>query len=413
MRIALVSIGDEVLIGQIINHNAAWLAEELTVLGCSVVEHVTVGDDAHQITQCLDRLRRVSSVIIMTGGLGPTHDDITKNVLTAYVNDTLVVSQVWLSHLHDWMRERGREVTDRNATQALVPSRAILLPNPIGTAPGLALAHEECLIIALPGVPTEMRHITLDHVIPLLSDRLESESETRREYMTLLTAGIAESTLADLIGQPQEFLADATLAFLPSYHGVRLRIGVKHADTDVRRQELWRVRDHILQRAGKYVYGSGKQTLAEVIGSKLRERGDTLALAESCTSGLLGARLTDVSGSSAWFLGGVMCYGNESKVRDLSVSEQTLLQFGAVSNEVARELAIGVRERFGSTYGIGITGVAGPGGGSAEKPVGTVCIAVAMPGHCVSARHQFGNDRHVNRERSVGTAMATLWRLLQ
>ncbi len=413
MRVAIISIGDEVLIGQVVNRNAAWLAEELTLLGCSVVEHITVGDVAEQLTETLDRVRSSSSVIIMTGGLGPTHDDITKDVLTAYTSDHLVESTMWLEHLHVWMRERGREVTERNAAQALVPSRATILPNPIGTAPGLAMDHAGCLLVALPGVPTEMQHIMLDQVLPMLNDRLQASAEARAQYVTMLTAGIAESTLADMLGDPLEFLGQATLAFLPSYHGVRLRIGMRHASETVRQQELWRVQDHILLRAGKYVYGSGKQTLAEVIGLRLRERGETLSIAESCTSGMLGARLTDVSGSSAWFLGGVMCYSNESKVRDLSVSAQTLADHGAVSVEVAKELAEGVRRRFGSTYGIGITGVAGPGGGSAEKPVGTVCIAVALEGHCVSTRHQFGNDRHVNRERSVGTAMAMLWRLLK
>jgi nicotinamide-nucleotide amidase len=412
MRVALISIGDEVLIGQVVNHNAAWLAEELTLIGCSVEEHVTLGDEAEQLMQTLDRLRGSYSVIIMTGGLGPTHDDITKGVLTKYTGDCLVVSELWLLHLHEWMRERGREVTERNAEQALIPSKAVLLPNPIGTAPGLSIDHHGCLIVALPGVPTEMRHIVQRHLLPALTERLVSSEDARRQYVTLLTAGIAESSLADLLGDPQQFLGTSSLAFLPNYHGVRLRIGSQHAEASVREAEIWRVRDHIMQRAAKYVFGSGKQTLAEVIGLRLKERGETLAIAESCTSGMLGARLTDVSGSSAWFLGGVMCYSNESKVRDLAVSEKTLRAFGAVSNEVARELATGVRERFASSYGIGITGVAGPGGGSTEKPVGTVCIAVATPGHCIATRHQFGNDRHVNRERSVGMAMAMLWRLL-
>ncbi|MBU3699015.1 MAG: competence/damage-inducible protein A [Candidatus Kapabacteria bacterium] len=413
MRVALISIGDEVLIGQVVNRNAAWLAEELTLIGCSVAEHVTISDTAEQLTSTIDRVRTSCSVIIMTGGLGPTHDDITKDVLTSYTSDRLVMSEQWLAHLHDWMRERGREVTERNAAQALVPSRATILPNPIGTAPGLAIDHAGCLLVALPGVPTEMQHIMLDHVVPMLGDRLRESAGARAQYMTLLTAGVAESTLADMLGDPSDFLGNATLAFLPSYHGVRLRIGMRHADEAVRLQELWRVRDHILQKAGKYVYGSDKQTLAEVIGTRLRERGETLAIAESCTSGMLGARLTDVVGSSAWFLGGVMCYSNESKVRDLSVREATLAAQGAVSVEVAKELAEGVRTRFASTYGIGITGVAGPGGGSVEKPVGTVCIAVAVSGHCVSTRFQFGNDRYVNRERSVGAAMAMLWRLLK
>ena len=412
MRATIVSIGDEVLIGQIVNRNAAWLAEELTLVGCTLVEHVTIGDVALQLTQTLDRLISVSDVIIMTGGLGPTHDDITKDVLTSYTNDQLVVSEGWLSHLHDWMRERGREVTERNAGQALMPSRATILPNPIGTAPGLLLNHNECLLVALPGVPKEMQEITTHHLLPLLQERIDAAREQRSEYVTLLTTGVAESTLADIIGDPSEFLGDCSLAFLPSYHGVRLRIGARSASPLTREQELWRVRDVLMQRVGKHVFGEGKQTIAEVVGQRLKELGHTLAIAESCTSGMLGARLTDISGSSLWFLGGVMCYSNSSKVRDVGVDEQTLMRHGAVSKEVAAQLASGIRERFQSTYGIGITGVAGPGGGSEQKPVGTVYIAVASPRRCVPIRFQFGNDRHVNRERSVGAALGMLWKEL-
>lgn len=412
MHVSIISIGDEVLIGQVINRNAAWLAEELTLIGCSMVEHVTIGDVASQLTATLDRLRPLCDVVVMTGGLGPTHDDITKDVLTAYTGDQLVVSEAWLSHLHAWMRERGREVTERNAGQALVPSRAKVLPNPIGTAPGLLLDHHDCTFVMLPGVPKEMQEITAQHLLVILGERINTAAEAHSQYVTLLTTGVAESTLADIIGDPTEFLGSSTLAFLPSYHGVRLRIGARSKSPLERERELWRVRDVLMQRIGKHVFGEGKQTLAEVVGLTLRERGQTLAIAESCTSGMLGARLTDVSGSSAWFLGGVMCYSNESKVRDLNVEESSLMRHGAVSKEVAAQLASGVRERFGSTYGIGITGVAGPGGGSPEKPVGTVYIAVASPARCVPLRFQFGNDRHVNRERSVGAALAMLWKEL-
>lgn len=412
MRVSLISIGDEVLIGQIVNRNAAWLAEELTLIGCTMVEHVTIGDVSERLTSTLDRLRAISDAIVMTGGLGPTHDDITKDVLTAYTDDQQVISESWLSHLHAWMRERGREVTERNAGQALVPSRAHILPNPIGTAPGLLIDHNRCAFVMLPGVPKEMQEITAQHLIPILNERIGVAAEAHTQYVTLLTTGVAESTLADMIGDPSEFLGASTLAFLPSYHGVRLRIGARSASPMEREQELWRVRDVLMQRVGKHVFGEGKQTLAEVIGLTLRQHGQTLAIAESCTSGMLGARLTDISGSSVWFLGGVMCYSNASKVRDLNVDEATLLRHGAVSKEVAAQLASGVRDRFGSTYGIGITGVAGPGGGSPDKPVGTVYIAVASPERCVPLRFQFGNDRHVNRERSVGAALAMLWKEL-
>jgi len=413
MNVGLITIGDEVLIGQIVNRNAAWIAENVTMIGGRVVEHCTVADDAFQLTATLDRMRATCRVLLLTGGLGPTHDDITKPVLTEYFHDRLEVSQQWLDHLHMWMSQRGRTVTDRNAGQALKPTTARLLSNPIGTAPGLLFDRDGIIIVAMPGVPKEMQGIMTDHVLPLLRELIDAAAEQTTEYLTLLTTGIAESNLADVVGDPESFLGQSTLAFLPNYHGVRMRIGAKGFQSADRREELFRVRDVLMSKAGKYVYGQGDATLASVVGDILKDRGQTLATAESCTGGLLGSMITDVNGASSWFVGGFIPYSNQAKVRDIGVSESTLERYGAVSEQTAKELSEGVRLKTGATYGIGITGVAGPGGGTPEKPVGTVWISVATPEHTVTLLHQFGNDRRINRERSAGAALGMLWRLLR
>ncbi len=413
MNVGLITIGDEVLIGQIVNRNAAWIAENVTMIGGRVIEHCTVADDEGQLTATIDRLRATCKVLLLTGGLGPTHDDITKPVLAKYFHDTLEVSQQWLDHLHGWMSQRGRTVTERNAGQALKPMTAQLLSNPIGTAPGLLFDRDGIIIVAMPGVPKEMQGIMTDHVLPLLKELIDAAAEQTTEYLTLLTTGIAESNLADIIGDPTTFLGDSTLAFLPNYHGVRMRIGARGLRSTERREELFRVRDVLMSKAGKYVYGQGDATLASVVGSMLKERGHTLAVAESCTGGLLGSMLTDVHGSSSWFVGGYIPYANEAKVRDLGVRESSLEQFGAVSEQTATELSEAARVKTGATYAISITGIAGPGGGSPEKPVGTVWISVAAPARTVTLCHHFGSDRRINRERSAGAALGMLWRMIK
>jgi nicotinamide-nucleotide amidase len=413
MNVTLCSIGDEVRIGQVINTNASWIAAACTAIGCTVGEHVTIGDEASLITSTLDRLCLVSDVVIMTGGLGPTHDDITKDVVAVYTHDTLTESAEWLSHLNAWMSQRGRELTERNQRQALLPSRATILPNPHGTAAGMLLHHNGTVLVVLPGVPTEMKAIMDQSVLPWLAARIAESTVASTTYRTLMTVGIAESSLADLLGDPSQFLGTSTLAFLPNYLGVRMRVGATGTTQQERNDELDRVCSYIYERAQRFIYAEGEHSLAEVVGRLLTERGETLSVAESCTGGLLGAACTDVSGSSAWFMGGMLVYSNESKIQQLGVDASVIDQQGAVSEPVAIALANGVRSRFGTTYGIGITGIAGPTGGSEAKPVGTVWIALAGPTVTDVHRFQFGNDRRITRERSVGAALGLLWKIIR
>ena len=318
----MISIGDELLIGQVVNRNASWISEQCTEVGARVVAHSVIGDDEDDLVSEIQRLGARSAMILLTGGLGPTHDDITKPVLCSMAKDTLVVDQNWLSHLQQWMERRGRELTPRNAGQAEVPSQATVLYNPVGTAPGLLMSIAGTIVVAMPGVPREMQAIMVNEVLPRIKDHIRLEESEIRSYHTLLTTGIAESNLADLIGEPSAFLETSTLAFLPNLQGVRMRIGVVGRSEEERTEERDRVAAILRERAGRFIYGEGTTTLSEAVGLRLRDRGETLAVAESCTGGLLGGAITDIPGSSSWFPGGVISYDNAVKVRDLGVSQQ-------------------------------------------------------------------------------------------
>ena len=409
MKVSIITIGDELLIGQVINRNAAWIASKCTELGMTVWSHSVIGDEADELKSEIIRLGEHSDALLLTGGLGPTHDDITKDVLADMAGDELVERPEWVEHLQEWMGRSGRELTDRNRAQALVPTSATLIDNPIGTAPGLCMRINGTRVYAMPGVPAEMRSMVVGTVLPELQEILRSSGNEHRQYKVLQTTGIVESNLADLLGPLEDFMGSSSLAFLPNYKGVRLRIGAKGATPEARQTEIDRVAAEIRQRAERFIYGEGEVALEEAVGSRLKERGENVAVAESCTGGLLGGAFTNVSGSSAWFEGGVLTYSNEAKVRELGVSQADLDSVGAVSEEVALQMARGVRERFGTTWGIGVTGIAGPGGGTEDKPVGTVWISVSGPKDTIAKRFVFGTDRTINRQRSVGTALAMLW----
>ena len=325
------------------------------------------------------------------------------------VGEGLRNHEPWIEHLRVLMKRMGREVTERNAAQALVPESATVLHNEYGTAPALLMNILDTKVVAMPGVPIEMRFVMRKHVLPMIDAEMAGTAQTSIKYLTLHTTGIAESTLADVLDDPSTFIGDSTLAFLPNLRGVRLRIGAVGDTKEDRDRELERIKDYILSRAGKYVFGEGSDTLPEVIGRLLRERGENFSVAESCTGGMLGAACTDIPGSSDWFEGGVISYSNTAKTRELGVPADLVDRVGAVSEEVATAMSEGVRKKFNTTWGVGITGVAGPGGGTEEKPVGLVWISLAGPNGTTTTRFVFGKDRSMNRDRSVGAALAMLW----
>lgn len=413
LKISLLTIGDEILIGQIINSNASWIAEQCTRLGAKIILHSVVGDEREAMLSELDRLLFVSDVVLLTGGLGPTHDDITKSVLCEYFNDELIRNEQVLKLVEDFLQKRNIPVTERNQKQADVPKKAKILHNTNGTAPGLLFDMTGNVIVAMPGVPSEMKSIMRTWVLPYLESMMTENKEEVVLYKVLQTAGIAESKLADLLGNVDDFLGGGSLAFLPSYKGVRLRIGVTGNTSDLAREKLNQIEKHIYSKAGKFIFGENDDSLASVVGKLLKEKGKTCSVAESCTGGLLGAEFTSVPGSSDYFVGGAIVYSNEAKTKILDVSKGIIDAFGAVSEETAKELASNVRKVFKTDFGISITGIAGPSGGTIEKPVGTVWIGLASENDVLTKKFVFSNDREINRERSVAKALEMLLNTLK
>jgi nicotinamide-nucleotide amidase len=412
LTLSVLTIGDEICIGQVINTNAAWIAEQCTRIGCSISLHSTIGDDIPIILRELERLLSMSDAVIITGGLGPTHDDVTKATLCEYFNDVLTLHEPTVVYLTSFYAKRGQIVSERNSTQALLPSKATILSNERGTAPGMWFEENGKIVVSLPGVPREMKGIMQEHVLAKLSQKA-AETEGVQLFKTLLTTGITEANLADMLGEPSEFLGSAaSLAFLPSYQGVRLRIGVLAANKQDASEEIARIETYIRSRVQRFIFGENDQTLASVVAALLVEKHKTISVAESCTGGMLGAALTDIVGSSAYFEGGVQVYSYAAKEKILGVRSETLMKYGAVSKETVEEMARNVRIQFGTNYGISISGIAGPDGGLPEKPVGTVWIGLAHESGVTARKFVFSNERTINRERSVAAALEMIYRHL-
>jgi nicotinamide-nucleotide amidase len=415
MKASVLTIGDELLIGQVINSNAAWIAEQLALLGVTLVRHVTCSDDDIEIERCLREESRSVDVLIVTGGLGPTHDDRTKHVLASWYECELVESEEAYRNLVSVLAARGRaEILDRNREQARVPSLCSVLMNRHGTAPGMLFDRNGLLLVSLPGVPSEMKAMMTDDVLPFIQKRLKEQGDTIMRYRTIHTIGIAEAYLAEQLEPLQDILDEhSTLAFLPNVSGVRLRIGVQATDDEQAGYRLDAIAGRIYNRLDhSAIFGEGNTTLAAEVVAALMRRSETVAVAESCTAGLLGAAITDIAGSSSVFPGGIISYANEVKNRELGVPMEILETYGAVSDQCARAMARGIRERLDATYGISVTGIAGPDGGTSEKPVGTVWIAVATPNGVSSKVYRFGSERLTNRQRSVNMALAMLWQVM-
>lgn len=413
LNVSILTIGDEILIGQIVNTNASWIAQRCIEVGASIKEHCAVGDNEKDILQTLDRLMHFSNIVIITGGLGPTIDDLTKPVLTKYFDDELYFSEEVFEWIKEYYSLRGiTEVSERNKYLAFIPRKCKPLKNAIGTAPGMLFEINQKTVFSLPGVPKEMKYLMQEYVLPYIKQKIINNNLPTHLFRVIQTCGIAESVLADKLVGIEKISNEVSIAFLPSYKGVRLRVESKGKKLDEVEKNIQKVLDFIYSRIGKYIFGEGEVTLAQVVGKILKERKETIAVAESCTGGLLGGEFTNIPGSSDYFLGGIIAYSNEIKESILGVKKETLLKFGAVSQETAIQMAENVRKLFNSTYGISITGIAGPTGGTKEKPVGTVWIALATPEKIISKEHLFGAERQINRERSVSAALTMLYSYL-
>jgi len=412
MNAEIITIGDELLIGQVINTNQAFIAEQLNMAGISVSRMVTVGDSEDEILRSFDEAWNRANVVLVTGGLGPTHDDVTRGAACKFFDSRLVQSDDALASIQRLFSSRGLPLTKINIDQARVPHNCTIIRNLHGTAPGYLFERDERFMVVMPGVPYEMKGMMEDFVLPFFHKRIKNSFV---RHKTLKTTGIAESLLAEQLG-PVEGLfspnSGTTLAYLPSPTGVRLRISVRSQSADEAERRIAEVEKKIIAKAGKYVYGSGTQELEEVIGTLLADRNLTIAVAESCTGGLLASKITDIPGSSRYFLEGVITYSNESKTSNLGVSADLINEKGAVSREVAEAMAEGVRKNAGADIGLSTTGIAGPSGGSPEKPVGLVWIAYSDANRVLALKFNFGPDRKRTKERASQAALELLRRNL-
>lgn len=415
MRAEILSIGDELLIGQVVNTNASYLGKVLSEIGIAVGRVSTVGDDRAEIRRAFKRAWKEFDVVIVTGGLGPTHDDISKDEVARFFGKKLYLDQTALRSVKARFKRFGyTKMPESNIGQAMVPEGFTAITNKVGTAPGLFYQEKEKTFVILPGVPHEMRWLMENGILKRLEQSYRTQERSIIKHRTLLTIGIGESLLAEKIGDVKEFLSEnSTLAFLPKNGMVRLRISVHGAKASTVNKEIATIEKRLRERAEKWIYGADEETLEGNIIALLAKNNYTISTAESCTGGMIAARLTDVAGSSSAFLGSIVCYDNKVKKEELGVPQRILTKHGAVSEEVATILAENVRTKLGTTFGIGVTGVAGPGGGTPEKPVGTVWIALAEKGKPTFVkRYSFVGDRAMNRERSTNTALDLLRRRL-
>lgn len=386
----LINIGDELLIGQVINTNAAFVGQQMAAAGFEMTDVLTIGDDGEQIRESVTRALEKTDIVLITGGLGPTRDDITKKVICDICHRDLVIDEPTLQHVTDLFAARGMELTETNRQQAAVPTASIVLNNTLGTAPGIWIEDNGKVVIALPGVPFEMEKLIVDEVIPRLKARDEQHHAIL--YKVLQCTGITESGLSDMLTEyEQQLPPELKLAYLPKPGIIRLRL-TGHSDN---REALQATLDEqfakLKEAAGEYAFTDRDLTLEEIIGELLTKGKKTLAVAESCTGGYIAHLITSVPGSSKYFEGSMVSYSNEVKREILNVREDNLKRRGAVSEEVVSDMALNTMGLFDVDYTIATSGIAGPDGGTPEKPVGTVWIAVATPVRLVTKLFHFGN----------------------
>jgi nicotinamide-nucleotide amidase len=408
MKSTIISIGNELLNGKTLNSNATYISGVLFEIGIPIYRIITIGDNTNEIIGSLRQAISENDIVILTGGLGPTHDDITKKAVADFFKTKLVFNEDILQKVTVRFKRRGMKMPEINRNQAMVPESAELVDNPVGTAAGMLFRKDGKYIFVLPGVPKEMQAIIDQSIIPFLK-----ENCTRKEIQVHLyrTTGIPESKIYEICKDLFEQYNSFEIAFLPKYVGVEIRIAVHKTDQSQERdypifeKELYR-------RIGKYIYTKGQSELEEVIGELLKKDKLMISIAESCTGGLIQDRLTNAPGSSAYFMGGITTYSNESKIRYLGVKETTLENFGAVSDEVAREMASGARQAFETDLALATTGIAGPTGATETKPVGLIFIALATREKIISKRFVFGDDRRLNKEAASQASLEMLRREL-
>jgi len=408
IRAEIITIGNEILSGWTLNTNAHWLAIQLHSIGLPVSWMTTIADLADEISQAIKTASERADVILCTGGLGPTPDDITKKTVADFFDTALVQDEKTLDHVLKLFESRQITMPEINRNQAMVPASARLMPNPLGTAPGMIFEKNQRLFFFMPGVPREMKEMVTNHVLQEIARTFKLPP---MDMYILRTTGIPESRLFEKLEEILKKYEDISVSFLPKLTGVdiKLKIATEPQQTHQRALDLLVLIKKVI---GKYIYTESESELADVIGQLLIRKQLTLAVAESFTAGLISDWISDVPGCSVYFQGSVIAYSNESKVRELGVSEDTLNRFGAVSEQTAREMVLGVQRLFRTDCAIASTGIAGPGGATAEKPVGLCYLAAVCRDEVFVKKFNFGGERRSNKERGAMAALEALRRLI-
>ncbi|MCU0415178.1 MAG: competence/damage-inducible protein A [Ignavibacteriaceae bacterium] len=411
MKAYIITIGDEILLGNTLNTNAAYIGAQLFDISIPVIKTSVVGDDNSIILNELKYASEVVNLIVLTGGLGPTHDDVTRKSIVDFFKTELIENSEVLEDIKTLFEKRKRKVTNVNIDQAKVPKIAEVIRNQLGTAPGLWIEKDDKIYVVMPGVPYEMEAMMVSTVIPKLKE-INGPGQKILKKKMLQTTGIPESTLYERLGNLDELLQGVKLAFLPNQFGVKLRLSFEGEDEKDLNNKLMEVEQRIRSKVGRFIFGIGDEQLEAVVGRLLLERELKIATAESCTGGLVGNMLTNVSGSSRYFERGVICYSNAAKVEILKVDEDTLAEHGAVSMEVAMQMAEGVKSTSGADIGLATTGIMGPTGATADKPIGLVYIGYCDDKVCTARKFNFGDDRMLNKQRTAQAALDFLRRQL-
>ena len=397
MKAAIITIGDELLIGQTIDTNSAWMGAELSKAGFDVYRITSIHDRRDDILYALNEAAGITDVILITGGLGPTSDDITKQTLCEFFNTNLVSDSEVLSMIEEMMSKRNFAMNENNRKQAEVPESCIVLKNAAGTAPGMWFEKDKTIYISMPGVPHEMKYIMSEHVLPELNKRFTSQIIIHRNIMTY---GTFEARLAEILTGFEAGLPETIrLAYLPASGVIKLRLTATGNDRKSLEKMLNDQVGKLYKIIPEYIYGENEETLEMIIGRLLKEKNKTMCTAESCTGGEIAHKVTSVPGSSLYYKGSIIAYSNEIKTHLLGIKGDTILKYGAVSEEVVREMAFAAKKILKSDFAVATSGIAGPDGGSENKPVGTLWIAVASEKGIVTEKRIFGNDRITNINR--------------
>lgn len=405
-----ISIGDELLLGQTVNTNASYIGEKLAEIGVHLKWVTTVGDDEKDIEDAFTLARARADVVLVTGGLGPTHDDITKTVVARFFDSKLVMDEDHLRKMKALFERYGIPMAKINETQALVPDKCVVIENARGTAPGMLFEEKNKAFIVMPGVPAEMKGMMEKNVLPYLK---EMSGGRVIKYKVLRTTGVPESTLFERITNLKEIEEFVKIAFLPKYTGVDIRLTVHETDEKHADEKLVKAEILMREKISDCVYAEDETSLEEAVGKLLREKRLKIAVAESCTGGIIAGKITDIAGSSDYFERGVVTYSNRAKTELLGVPEELIEKHGAVSEDVARAMAEGVKKNSGADIGLSVTGIAGPDGGTKEKPVGTVYAAISYGGETIVKKLFFPGERNVVRERTANAALNLVRKIIQ